>query len=168
MALKVLFTLGLCLSVLASAIGPSHGLFGFRRGWPWSDPQDRVVGPPEAGICAASVIPHGYKCQEIDVRIKPLYIYKYVCIYFINLFFFKCCWLGCNWRWLYTECAKNSGGSEQGWFWCQGPEKTTCFASAWCSCGNYISHIYMYMRYLYLYPNTRFSSFFTFPFSTTW
>lgn len=41
---------------LGSSRGPS-GLTG-----------NAVIAPPPAGICAAAVAVHGYKCQEFDVR----------------------------------------------------------------------------------------------------
>lgn len=54
---------GLCLLVL---LVEPHGVYSSSRGW--FGPRKDIVLPPETGICESSVVPYGYKCQEIDVR----------------------------------------------------------------------------------------------------
>jgi lysosomal acid lipase/cholesteryl ester hydrolase len=52
-----------CVLVLAvqphRAYGSIRGSFGINKG---------VVASPANGICASSVIVHGYKCQELEVN----------------------------------------------------------------------------------------------------
>ncbi|KAB1211763.1 Triacylglycerol lipase 2 [Morella rubra] len=62
---------GFCVLVFVLAVQPHHahgssrGSFGLNKG---------VVTPPVAGICASSVLVHGYKCQELEVTTKDGYI----------------------------------------------------------------------------------------------
>ncbi|GMN57544.1 hypothetical protein TIFTF001_026654 [Ficus carica] len=68
MTLRVLFRLATYWGLLALVlVVEPHGVYGFGRGW--FGPRKGVVAPPESGICASSVLPYGYKCQEIDARV---------------------------------------------------------------------------------------------------
>ncbi|EXC31335.1 Triacylglycerol lipase 2 [Morus notabilis] len=72
MAFRVLFSMAAWgLLALVLVVEP-HGVHSFGRGW--FGPRKGVVAPPEAGICAASVLPYGYKCQEIEVTTQDGYI----------------------------------------------------------------------------------------------
>ncbi|GAV64288.1 Abhydrolase_1 domain-containing protein/Abhydro_lipase domain-containing protein [Cephalotus follicularis] len=64
-----LVVLGFCVLVLAvdpqRAYGASRGPFG---------QSNVVMAPPRVGICASSVITHGYKCEEHEVKTQDGYI----------------------------------------------------------------------------------------------
>ncbi|PON95348.1 Alpha/beta hydrolase, predicted [Trema orientale] len=67
--LSSLVAWGLCILVLA--VEP-HGVYCSSRGW--FGPGKDIVVPPEVGICESSVVPYGYKCQEIDVTTQDGYV----------------------------------------------------------------------------------------------
>ena len=84
MALRVLFSLaawGFGFLVIVSVASGPHGVHGFGRGWPWFGPRKGIVEPSDAGICAASVLPYGYKCHELQVsKTDALYLSIYTCV----------------------------------------------------------------------------------------
>ncbi|KAF5457379.1 hypothetical protein F2P56_021483 [Juglans regia] len=61
-----------CVLVVFVLVVHPHRADGFSRGF--FAPSKGVVIPPVAGICAASVIVHGYKCQEHEVTTQDGYI----------------------------------------------------------------------------------------------
>lgn len=62
-----------CVLVVLVLVVHPHGADGFSRGL--FAPSKGVVIPPVAGICAASVIVHGYKCQEHEVITQNFSLY---------------------------------------------------------------------------------------------
>ncbi|XP_041008565.1 triacylglycerol lipase 2-like [Juglans microcarpa x Juglans regia] len=61
-----------CVLVVLVLVVQPHQANGLGRAL--TAPSKDVVKPPVAGICAASVIVHGYKCQELNVTTKDGYI----------------------------------------------------------------------------------------------
>lgn len=60
--------LSLLLSVLVLVVHP-HIAYGSSRGSVGITTNNAIQVPPELGICATSVVVHGYKCQEFEVSV---------------------------------------------------------------------------------------------------
>lgn len=66
----------LIFCVLVLLVFESRSAYGSSRGW--LGRAGDATAAQEIGICASSVIIHGYKCQEIDVRAHRSQMYSFI------------------------------------------------------------------------------------------